>query len=75
MNLRRLVLLAAAGAAALALAGCEPGGSPGSKQVFRGVDITGADYARTLSLPDQTGAVRSLSDFKGKVVVVFFGYT
>jgi protein SCO1/2 len=75
MNLRRHVLLAAAGAAALALAGCEPGASPGSKQVFRGVDITGADYARTLSLPDQTGTVRSLSDFKGKVVVVFFGYT
>ena len=75
MNLRRHVLLAAAGAAALALAGCEPGASPGSKQAFRGVDITGAEYARILSLPDQTGTVRSLSDFKGKVVVVFFGYT
>ncbi len=75
MNLRRHVLLAAAGAAALALAACEPGGSSGPKQAFRGVDITGADYARTLSLPDQTGTARSLADFKGKVVVVFFGYT
>jgi protein SCO1 len=75
MNPRRRVLVAAAGAAALALAGCEPGGAPGSKQVFRGVDITGAEYARSLSLPDQNGNARSLADFKGKVVVVFFGYT
>ena len=76
MNLlRRHVLVAGAAAAALTLAGCEPGGAPAAKQVFRGVDITGADYARTLSLPDQTGTVRSLADFKGKVIVVFFGYT
>ena len=78
MNLLRrhvLVAGAAAAAAALTLAGCEPGGAPAAKQVFRGVDITGADYARTLSLPDQTGTVRSLADFKGKVIVVFFGYT
>ena len=76
MNLlRRHVLVAGAAAAALTLAGCEPGGAPSAKQVFRGVDITGADYARTLSLPDQTGTVRSLADFKGKVIVVFFGYT
>jgi protein SCO1/2 len=72
-RLRRLVLVAAFGA--FALAGCEPGGAPASKQVFKGVDITGADYARTLSLPDQTGTVRSLADFKGKAIVVFFGYT
>jgi protein SCO1 len=42
---------------------------------FRGVDITGADYARALSLPDFDGKQRSLSEFKGKVTVVFFGYT
>jgi protein SCO1 len=60
---------------AIVLVGCEPAGSPSSKQVFRGVDITGADYARSLSLPDQNGQLRSLADFKGKVVVVFFGYT
>ena len=76
MNLRRrLAILAVAGAVPALLAGCEPGAGSASKQVFRGVDITGADYARTLSLPDQTGVVRNLSDFKGKVVVVFFGYT
>jgi len=42
---------------------------------FRGVDITGADYARDFALPDQDGQMRSLKDFAGKVVVVFFGYT
>ena len=61
--------------AALVLAGCEPAGPSAPKQSFRGVDITGADYARSLSLPDQNGQQRSLADFKGKVVVVFFGYT
>jgi protein SCO1/2 len=69
------VLLAAAISLFIALAGCEPAGPPASKQVFRGVDITGAEYARSLSLPDQNGQVRGLADFKGKVVVVFFGYT
>lgn len=42
---------------------------------FRAVDITGADYARDLPMPDQHGQMRSLADFKGKVVVVFFGFT
>lgn len=46
-----------------------------SAPVFRGVDITGADYARDFALPDQNGQMRSLKDFAGKVVVVFFGYT
>lgn len=55
------------------LSGCEPGGSlPGA--TFQGVDITGAEYARELKLTDQNGRARSLSEFKGKVVVVFFGY-
>lgn len=42
---------------------------------FRGVDITGADYARDLPLTDHNGQARSIKDFAGKVVVVFFGYT
>ena len=45
------------------------------KPAFKGVDITGADYAKELSLPDQNGQVRKLKDFSGKLVVVFFGYT
>jgi protein SCO1/2 len=39
------------------------------------VDITGADYARDIPLTDHNGQKRSLQDFRGKVVVVFFGYT
>ena len=42
---------------------------------FKNIDITGAEYARKLDLPDQNGKLTSLADFKGKVVVVFFGYT
>ena len=39
------------------------------------MDITGADYARDIPLTDHNGQKRSLQDFRGKVVVVFFGYT
>ncbi len=43
---------------------------------FRGVDISQVDYARDFApLADQFGKARSIQDFKGKVVVVFFGYT
>ena len=52
------------------LAGCGQ-----DKPAFRGVDITGADYAQGFELRDQNGQVRTLQDFAGKAVVVFFGYT
>lgn len=42
---------------------------------FKAIDITGADYAQDLDLPDTEGRRRHLADFKGKVVVVFFGFT
>lgn len=45
------------------------------KPEFRGVDISEVEYARDLQLPDHNGQQRSLKDFHGKVVVVFFGYT
>ncbi len=70
---RRLTLsltLSAVAASVLGLVGCtEP------KAAFKGVDITGADYAKELNLPDQNGQVRKIKDFSGKLVVVFFGYT
>ena len=74
-HFRRTALLAALLALALVQAGCDRLGEPAAKASFRGVDITGADYAKSLSLTDQNGQPRSLADFKGKVVVVFFGYT
>lgn len=42
---------------------------------FQGIDITGAEYARQLNLTDADGKPRTLADFKGKVAIVFFGYT
>jgi protein SCO1 len=67
-----------------ALAACDrlKGGDPaaanapkGPKPSFVSIDITGADYANALSLTDADGKRRTLADFKGKVTVVFFGYT
>ncbi len=73
---RRSVLLRMAAAALVAsiglLAGCD---AAAPKPAFKAVDITGAEYARTLALSDGDGQRRTLADFKGKVVVVFFGYT
>jgi protein SCO1/2 len=46
-----------------------------SKPTFSAVDVTGADYARGFELSDHNGKVRHLTDFGGKVVVMFFGYT
>ena len=60
-------------AASLAtLAACSPSAKA---PVFQGIDVTGAAYAKDFPLPDQDGKVRSIKDFAGKVVVVFFGYT
>jgi protein SCO1 len=42
---------------------------------FQNVDITGASYASDFKLPDHTGTPRSLADYRGRVVVMFFGYT
>ncbi len=56
--------------AAAALSACGP-----EKLQFKSIDITGADYAKDFSLTDHIGVQRSLKDFKGKVVIVFFGFT
>jgi protein SCO1 len=40
-----------------------------------GTDITGADFATGFNLKDHTGKLRQLSDFNGKIVALFFGYT
>jgi protein SCO1/2 len=49
--------------------------APAKKASFRSIDITGAEYARGLELPDADGKNRTLAEFKGRVIVVFFGYT
>ena len=50
------------------------GACSADKAAFKGIDITGATYARELNLPDAAGKPRSLAEFKGKVIVVFFGF-
>jgi protein SCO1 len=51
------------------LSGCSE-----QKPQFKSVDVTGADYSQNFALPDQFGKTRTMADFKGKVVVVFFGF-
>jgi protein SCO1 len=46
-----------------------------SKPQFKAIDVTGANYAKDFQLADQNGQQRSLHDFQGKLVVLFFGYT
>jgi protein SCO1 len=60
----------AAAMASLVLAACSA-----ERPAFKGIDITGAAYARRLELPDSAGQPRTLADFKGKVTLVFFGFT
>ncbi len=52
-------------------AGCTEQAAPS----FKAVDITGADYARDFALTDHNGQARTLADFRGRVVVMFFGFT
>jgi len=71
---RRIFMKTAAASAALAavsLAGCNPGKSVS----FNGTDVTGADFGRDFRLRDPDGQERTLADFRGKVVLVFFGFT
>ena len=72
---RRRLGAAAAFTALLALAGCERRPAASAAPSFKGTDITGADFGRKLDLPDVDGRMRTLDDFRGKVTVLFFGYT
>jgi len=68
--LRRHLCSLAAATLLAGLAACQK-----SPVAFQGIDITGAEYARQLNLTDADGKPRTLADFKGKVAIVFFGYT
>ena len=59
---------------AFALAACD-NKPPVPKAAFSNTDITGIDYAQGFELTDHTGQKRTLADYKGKAVVVFFGFT
>ena len=55
--------------ALLGASGCDSGPK------FKSTDITGADYGKALELSDHNGKPRRLEDFRGKVVILFFGFT
>ncbi len=78
----RLLSLACLLASALLLAGCdEKPGNDGTMVLspmnssFKNTDVTGLGYAKDFALIDHNGKPRTLADFKGKAVVVFFGFT
>ena len=64
--------IAACVVALLVLGGCKPAQQ---SPTFKATDITGAGFARDFRLTDHNGQVRTLADFRGKVVALFFGYT
>ena len=72
---RRTFAIGIAAGGLAVLGGCDRIAALGGKPTFHFTDITGAEFARTLELPDADGKPRSLADWKGKVTVVFFGYT
>jgi protein SCO1/2 len=68
----RLWLLLLACLVLPSLEGCD---ASSRKPTFHATDITGAEFGKDFQLTDFNGQLRKLSDFRGKVVVVFFGYT
>lgn len=71
--MKKLLPVLVAALLALSLSGCDK--LPGKQASFQNTDITGVDYAKGFSLTDHTGKPRTLADYKGKVAIVFFGYT
>ncbi|MEW6133883.1 MAG: SCO family protein [Pseudomonadota bacterium] len=59
----------------VALAACGPSEAPPPEPKFLATDVTGAPWGRDFRLTDHNGRERTLADFRGKVVAIFFGYT
>ena len=68
--LKALACCITASSATVLLSACSE-----NKPSFVSIDVTGADYAKNFSLTDHNGETRSMKDFSGKVVVMFFGFT
>lgn len=65
----------AAVAVSLALAACgDRTAAPAPASRFNGIDLTGIDWGRDIKLADPQGKPRRIADFRGKVVMVYFGY-
>jgi protein SCO1/2 len=72
---RRALLRALAAAVVVGVTGGALSACNKDAPSFQGSDITGTSLGKGLALTDQDGKLRALADFKGKVLVVFFGYT
>lgn len=72
LAMSRRLLITLLLAMVIGLAGCE---QKSGNEAFDATDISGADFGRKFELVDHTGKTRSLEDFRGKVVVMFFGFT
>lgn len=51
------------------------GGGGAARASFHSLDISGVPYGKDFELRDMNGQVRRLADFRGQVVVMFFGFT
>ncbi|HVW51548.1 MAG TPA: SCO family protein [Trinickia sp.] len=70
-RIARMFIAACLVGAALVVAGCGK-----SQPAFQNLDLTGnTQFGSDFSLPDTSGKLRSLADYKNKAVVLFFGYT
>ena len=58
---------------AMFIAGCNRAGDAAAPG-FRGIDLTGAPYGRNFRLTDADGRERALADYKGKAVLMYFGF-
>lgn len=82
-HLRRLAVVVSLLSGFALIAGCERSASESGgdfkfspvKTEFKNTDVTGLDYAKDFALTDHNGISRTLADFRGKVVLIFFGYT
>ncbi len=73
--LARLASIALAVSGGAAFTACSKSGDAmASSSGFRGFDLTGIDYGRDFSLPDAHGTLRTLADFRGKLVLLYFGF-
>ena len=70
-KIRRRILLVVAALGAIALAACERK----SSAAYHGIDLTGATYATDFRLTDPDGKERTLAGFRGKAILIFFGFT
>lgn len=73
--IKRDALKTIAGYAGISVAGVLVLACSENKPAFTSIDVTGADYAKDFALTDHNGQPKTIKDFAGNVVVLFFGYT